>query len=205
MARLIQDIQPRGPRRLTTATVENKLRQVHHATNIPRLAERSRQSVSSFDMLSPAISKPVETPFKTRSKQPTAIKSEQKDTSKTKLEPAKSKSRIYRRMLDFIQYPLIGLIAVGIAYSSSVGQILILLFLLVSLLKKVSSKYSFGTAILLLACIPFFQAIKESGISQNCAIYAYEMLVVGTLMAMIEIWRDKRKKNTPQLKQPKSA
>jgi len=102
--------------------------------------------------------------------------------------PARVRSKIF----DFAQYPLIALAAVGIAYSPAVGQAAVGIYLLMALIFKVSSRVSFAIALVLLVCIPFFQVLGQATVSENVAVYAYEMLVVGTLQAIIELWRDNR-------------
>lgn len=97
------------------------------------------------------------------------------------------------KIFDFVQYPLIAAAAVGIAYSPTVGQIVIGIYLLLALILRISSRVTFAVALVLLVCIPFFQVLGQTVVSENVAVYAYEMLVVGTLQAIIELWRDNRK------------
>jgi hypothetical protein len=191
---LIQDIQPPAPRRrLPTQAVERRIKEVHQATNIPKLVQASQQRVSSFDILAPT--RPIPTTPTKRPARPVSPspRSKIKTNTRPKLSQ-KTKISFWRQTVDYMQYPIIAVVALGSAYSSIVGQIIILLFLIASLTFKLSSRISFVIAIVLLASIPFFQAIKQTGVAQNSAIYAYEMLVVGTVIALFELWKDSRKK-----------
>jgi hypothetical protein len=104
--------------------------------------------------------------------------------------PVQPKQR--HKVFDFIQYPLIAAGALGASLSTSVGQILIGIFFIVAIITKLPSKVAFVGSLLLLICIPFFQVLNLSGTSQNAAVYAFEMLVVGTFLAIIELWKDGR-------------
>lgn len=96
------------------------------------------------------------------------------------------------RTRNFIlQNSVIAIIAVAMAYSSVVGQAIIGIYLLAGLLLKFDSRYSFGAALIFLIGVPFFQAIGMTGVSENSAIYAYEMLVVGVAQAIVESFRSK--------------
>jgi len=97
------------------------------------------------------------------------------------------------KIFDFVQYPLIAAAAIGAAYSTNVGQAIIGVYFLLAIIFKIRSQITFGVALLLLISIPFFQIIHLTGTSDNAAIYSYEMLVVGTIQAMIELWRSNRK------------
>ncbi len=108
----------------------------------------------------------------------------------TAVSKAKPQKRpLYRKLLEFIQYPLIGVAALAAAYSPTAGQVIIGVYFLLALIFKISSRASFAIALVLLLCIPFFQLLGQAGISENVAIYAYEMLAVGTVQAIIELWR----------------
>ncbi|HSH56124.1 MAG TPA: hypothetical protein VK983_04865 [Candidatus Limnocylindrales bacterium] len=109
----------------------------------------------------------------------------------------KSKKRpLYRKLLDFVQYPLIAVAALAAAFNPTAGQIMIGVYFLLALIFKISSRASFAIALILLLCIPFFQILGQSGTSENVAIYAYEMLAVGTVQAIIELWRNDHEPKT---------
>ncbi len=96
------------------------------------------------------------------------------------------------RTRNFIlQNSVIAIIAVAMAYSSVVGQAIIGIYMLAGLLLKFDSRYSFVAALIFLIGVPFFQAIGMTGVSENSAIYAYEMLVVGVAQAIVESFRSK--------------
>jgi hypothetical protein len=90
-------------------------------------------------------------------------------------------------VLEVLQYPLIAAAALGAAYSNAVGQWIILAYAIYVLARRRTSRLSFGIALFLLITIPFFQAIGQTGIAANTAIYTYELLVVGTIQAMVEL------------------
>jgi hypothetical protein len=186
MARLIQDIKPVKSTSLINArAIQDRALKVHQATNIPKLAERSRQKFSSFDMVYVPVRKIKPRPIATPRSIPKA-KPAEKAQQKKPIVSAR------RRLLDFIQYPLIAAVAIGLAYSSLFGQLLILALLLISLIRKLPNRYSFAVAIIFIVCIPLFQVIKQTGISQNCAIYAFEALVAGTIVALFELWHERK-------------
>jgi hypothetical protein len=214
MPRLIQDVQPiHQIETHATKAVQDRLRQVHHATNLPNLAEQSYRRVSSFDIVAPGSlrgfrqsrTKPtvpakqtIAKPHQTANRQLSKVSSKKKyPATKTAMvsRQHKHKNRAWlRRLADFAQYPTVAIIAIGAAYSSTAGQIFIALYALISIILRLNSRYSFGAALLLLISIPFFQVIHQSGVSQNAAIYAYELLVLGTLLALIELFIDSRRK-----------
>ncbi len=169
---LIQDVQPAGDRKSRSKplpqSLQDRLLEVHRATNLPHIAEESIRRVSPADT-------------------PAATSTVPKPAAATKPAPG-------RRLLDFAQYPLIAAFALGAAYSPTVGQLSIMAFGILGLGFRLSSRYAFGAALLLLASVPFFQVLHQSGISQNCAIYAYELLVVGTLQAILESFQQKSEK-----------
>ena len=97
--------------------------------------------------------------------------------------------------VSIFQYVLITVIALGAAYSTEVGQWFILAFLLYLFFIKRDSRLAFGVALFLIIIIPFFNFLNQNGIAQNAAVYAFEVLVIGTLQSIIEIkWPSKRLK-----------
>lgn len=216
---LIEDIRPGGKRPAAQTSALNKVRQIHHATKLSTIASQPPQirpeiqRLGSFDILpyrpksagkkvfmsdilskqsrpAPANARPPKPqPPRPISPPPAAISAE----PRLAIAHQASKPPIWRKLLDFMQYPLIAAVALLAAYNSTAGQIMIGLYALFAIFVKVSSKYTFGAALLLLLAIPTFQALGETGISEKCAIYAYELLVVGTLQAIIETWLDNRR------------
>jgi hypothetical protein len=95
--------------------------------------------------------------------------------------------RIPKFFVSLFQYIFITFIAVGAAYSTEVGQWFILAFALYTIFIAKDSKLNFGVALFLLITIPFFLATKQNGIAENVAVYVFELLVIGTLHAALEL------------------
>jgi hypothetical protein len=91
------------------------------------------------------------------------------------------------RWLDLLQYPLIAILALISAYSSTAGQAFVLVYAVLALILRRGSRFTFGLALFVLVTIPLFEALKQSGIAQNAAIYTFELLVVGTAQAVYEL------------------
>lgn len=194
-----------------TSAVEMRIRKVHKATNIPKLAQSSARRVQSFDIIKPGSMRGAQLKAEafevSRKTQPNvvgpnhskstrrkhAVDNEEKLANSYPKIIQRTKLSFLRKSIDFMQYPLIAIVAIGSAYSTTIGQASIGIYALLGLIMSVSSSYAYGGALLLLVCIPFFQLLHQSGVSQNAAIYAYELLVLGTLQAVIELWKDSRK------------
>jgi hypothetical protein len=99
--------------------------------------------------------------------------------------PKKSASA-WKQIGAWLQYPVIAAAALGAAYSSTIGQWLVLSFVIIAIITKRRSQLTFGTSLFLLVTLPLFQAIGQSGIMQNVAIYVYELLVFGVGQAIFE-------------------
>jgi hypothetical protein len=70
------------------------------------------------------------------------------------------------------------------------GQAVIsLYFVLTIVFNKTVSRISFFLTLVSLICIPLFDAIGQSGISDNAAIYAFELLLVGVVQSVIAAQR----------------
>lgn len=105
-----------------------------------------------------------------------------------------TKASKFRKFLALLQYPLVaGLLIVGI-YSTAIGQWFILAYALYALIRGVQSRNTFIAALLLLVSIPVFQLLNQPGVADNIAIYAYELLVVGTVQAIVELIKDRKHK-----------
>jgi hypothetical protein len=100
---------------------------------------------------------------------------------------APSKSKRSLKLWEYAQYPLIALLSLGAAASSTFGQAVILGYALAVLIRRKPSRLSFGLALILLITIPLFQGIGQPSIAENAAIYVYELLVVGTISAILEL------------------
>jgi hypothetical protein len=100
--------------------------------------------------------------------------------------PAKLTGR--KKLLDMLQYPLIAGLALGASINTTFGQLIILVYaVIVIIFRRNTSALSFGLALLILISVPIFSAIGQSAISENAAIYVYELLVVGTIQAIVEL------------------
>ncbi len=98
---------------------------------------------------------------------------------------APPKPRFWQR--ELVHYPVIGAVALVAAFNSTAGQIMVALYGIVALVRHVDAKISFGIALAMLLAIPLFQAIGRAGIADNAAIYAFELLVIGTVSAAIQL------------------
>lgn len=107
-------------------------------------------------------------------------------------EKAQSKFKhLLIKIADIVQYPIFGLGAFGAAYSLNIGQWLVVGFIIYSLIRRSSSKQSFAVALFLLLCIPLFQILKHDSISNNFAVYVYELLVFATAQTIYESVKNK--------------
>ncbi len=101
----------------------------------------------------------------------------------------------FRKFLSLAQYPL-SAIVLGVAiYSTTVGQWIILAYAIYAIVKGVKSQNTFVAALILLIAIPLFQLLNQPGVAEVIAMYAYELLVVGTLQAIIEVVKDSRRRS----------
>ncbi len=100
-----------------------------------------------------------------------------------------------KQIWEYAQYPLIAIVALASAYSTTIGQCLILVYGLMAIWQRWDSRQSFGIALFLLITIPLFQLIGQAGIAENVAVYVYELLVIGTILALIELHKSNRLHN----------
>jgi uncharacterized membrane protein len=94
---------------------------------------------------------------------------------------------IARRFLTALQYGAIALASLLAAGSQTAGQIMVLLFGIVVIWRKLGSRPVFILALFLLVAIPLFQILQQPVISENLAVYVFELLVIGTIIALFEI------------------
>ena len=90
-----------------------------------------------------------------------------------------------KSIFTIVQYIIIGLMALGASYSTDVGQWFILAFGLYALFIKKDSRFTFAVALFLLITIPLFKIFNQDGISENAAVYAFEVLAIGTLQSIL--------------------
>ncbi len=92
------------------------------------------------------------------------------------------------KLWDYGQYPLFSIVALAAAASATIGQWLVAAYAVYAvLIRRQSSSLTFGLALIILVAIPVFQLLGQSGIAENAAIYVYELLVIGTIQAIIEL------------------
>lgn len=101
---------------------------------------------------------------------------------------------LYKRLLDWAQYPALAAIAFGAAYSVELGQWFVLVYAIVAILRGAASRTTFAVAIFLIVAIVVFQVLDMATVAENTAVYAYLLLVFGTLQAMFELFRTGRSK-----------
>jgi hypothetical protein len=104
-----------------------------------------------------------------------------KSASKPSAKPTK------RQIWEFAQYPLLALIALVAAASTTFGQALVFVYAVIVVARRRTSTTTFGLALIILVAIPIFQALGQATIAENAAIYVYELLVVGTIQAILEL------------------
>ena len=100
-----------------------------------------------------------------------------------------------KKIWEFAQYPLIAIVALASAYSTTIGQWLVLVYGIMAIWQRWGSRQSFGIALFLLITIPLFQLIGQAGIAENVAVYVYELLVIGTIQALIELHKTNKMHN----------
>jgi voltage-gated potassium channel Kch len=88
---------------------------------------------------------------------------------------------------EYAQYPLIAFVALAAAANATTGQLLVLGYGVVVVIRRLPSRQVFGLALVILVSVPLFQALGLPGISENAAIYVYELLVIGTIRAILEL------------------
>ena len=110
-------------------------------------------------------------------------------------EPVTKASR-FRKFLALMQYPLSAALLIVAIYSTAIGQWLVLAYAVYALIRGVQSRNTFIAALLLLVAIPVFQLLNQPGVADNIAIYAYELLVVGTAQAIVELIKGRKHKQT---------
>jgi hypothetical protein len=85
------------------------------------------------------------------------------------------------------QYPLCAAVALAAAFNAAIGQLFVAAFALYVLIRRPDTRLIFGVALFVLLTIPLFEALGRSGIAENAAIYVYELLVIGTISALLDL------------------
>lgn len=92
------------------------------------------------------------------------------------------------KVWDYTQYPLFAALALVASVNAMFGQSAILAYaVIVLVLRRKPSSLSFVLALIILISIPIFTLIGQPTIAENAAIYVYELLVVGTIQAILEL------------------
>ncbi len=65
----------------------------------------------------------------------------------------------------------------------------------IALWLRLSSKLVYGLALVALLCIPLSQLLQLNDIAENYALYAYLLLIMGTMLLALEVRRSGRFKN----------
>jgi hypothetical protein len=73
------------------------------------------------------------------------------------------------------------------AFNAAIGQLFVAAFALYVLIRRPDTRLIFGVALFVLLTIPLFEALGRSGIAENAAIYVYELLVIGTISALLDL------------------
>lgn len=105
----------------------------------------------------------------------------------TAARPGEHRVTSWQKVWGLAQYPLFATAALVAAANSTFGQLLVLGYALVVVIQRRPSQLSFGLALIILISVPLFQGIGQPGIAENAAIYVYELLVVGTISAILEL------------------
>lgn len=98
-----------------------------------------------------------------------------------------TKASKFRKLLALLQYPIVAILALVAVYSVTIGQWLVVAYAVYVLIRRVDSRSTFIGALLLLIAVPVFQLLNQPGVAEHIAVYTYELLVVGTLQAIIEL------------------
>ena len=81
-------------------------------------------------------------------------------------------------------------VVVGISFfDQTVGIIIISIASVVGLILKLDSRYYFGAAVFALVMIPILSLLGRADMSNNYAVYAFVMMVFGTIASVVELMR----------------
>ena len=113
-------------------------------------------------------------------------------TASPVISPAPVTTTVHRtfwgKVWDYTQYPLFAVLALIASVNATFGQSAILAYaVIVLVLRRKPSSWSFVIALIILISIPIFTLIGQPTIAENAAIYVYELLVVGTIQAILEM------------------
>lgn len=197
-AKLIQDVKP-----VATVPAPRPLAQAKH-----QVAERLRESSSAV----PGRPRPLPhlAPYRPVGRQqapvprsaltkppvhaPTPPSAVSKPQPKSHPVPRQRNRPSWRhRLIEVLQYIGVSAAALIAANNTTLGQWMVLAYAVYAIVRGLRSQISFGAALFLLVAIPVFQLLGQDGVAQNVAIYVYELLVIGTVQAIIELYKSRHK------------
>ncbi len=149
---------------------------------------RPGAAVGRPTMVGQRVRKPITVPHAARAlPRPIRRTARRAERVITGQKPATTQNALY-----YLQYLVIAVVALAIAYSSTVGQWILLAYGIIVLLRRTDSRQPFAAALFMLVLTPFFIILKLPVFADNVALYTYELLVIGTIAAMAELWRENR-------------
>lgn len=77
-------------------------------------------------------------------------------------------------------------------FDTEVSYIVIAMYFMVSVLFSIESKFSFGIALFFLASVPIFLSLGYEASAENYAVFAYFFLVIGVILSLLEIRKEKK-------------
>jgi hypothetical protein len=102
----------------------------------------------------------------------------------------------WRNLLELAFYPVIAAVVVTAAYNLVIGRIMITLYVVLLVLAKLTSQYSFGAALLYAIAAIGFHSVHQPLVTEHCAIYACSFVVLGLLQILIAVIFHKHKQFT---------
>ena len=109
------------------------------------------------------------------------------DSSKTKISLG---VRIKYVIVNILQYAIFAGVGIAVVFDRNLGQLLIGFLTVLALVIGIPYKMAFGSALFLLVTIPLFLLLQRPQVAFTLAIYAYELLSVGVIMAIIQRRRE---------------
>lgn len=112
------------------------------------------------------------------------------DKPKLVSEPTKTRIRRFPHKLQFVLFITIA-VCVGLSLQYlDVGEFMIAVYGIFAMIKHVSSRNTFILALISLICIVLLSVLKDNGtISENFAVYAFLLLIIGTISLGLEARR----------------
>ena len=111
------------------------------------------------------------------------------DSSKTKTSLG---AKIKFVIVNIVQYTIFAGVGIAVVLDRNLGQLLIGFLTVLALVIRIPYKMAFGSALFLLVTIPLFLLLQRPQVAYTLAIYAYELLSIGVIMAIIQRPREVR-------------